>query len=88
MKDSAADVKNDILYLARTGKKVEVSARGPRKSIPIMDYVPENSISVIGTNVLDRLGFSCEINNQKTDEELRLTNTATGKSYLENLYMI
>ena len=48
--------------------RVAVSARGSLGNMPSMDYVPENSISVIGTNILNRLGISIE-----------LTNTATGK---------
>ena len=72
-------VENEFLYLAGTGKRVAVSARGPLGNIPSMDYVPENSLSVIGTNVLNRLGFSVEINYQNVGEELKLTNTATGK---------
>ena len=44
-----------------------------------MDYVPEDLISAIGTNVLNKLGLSCEINYQDVGEELKLSNTATGK---------
>ena len=44
-----------------------------------MNYLPENSISVIGTNVLNKLGFGVEINYQNDGEELKLTNIATGK---------
>ena len=65
MKDSVVDVDNEFLYLAGTAKRVVVSARGPLGNIPSMYYVPVNSISVIRTNVLNRLGFSCEINHQK-----------------------
>ena len=62
MDDSAVDIENEFLYLAGTGKRVAVSAREPLGNIPSMEYVTENSISVIGTNVLNRLGFSVEIN--------------------------
>ena len=79
MKDSAIDVENEFLYLARAGKRVAVSTKGPLGNIPSMDYESENSISVIGMNVLNKFGFSCEINYQNVGEELKLVNTATGK---------
>ena len=53
MEDINVDVENEFLYLAGTGKRVTVSARGPLGNIPSMDYMPEYSISVIGTNVLN-----------------------------------
>ena len=37
------------------------------------------SISVMGTNLLKKLGFSCEINYQEIGEKLKLTNIATEK---------
>ena len=55
-----------------------MSARGPLGNTS-MDYVPENSISIIGTNVLNKLGFSVEINYQNVGKELKLTNKVTGK---------
>ena len=62
--------------------------RGHLGDIPSMDYIPKNSISVVGTNVLNQLGFSCEINYQKTGDELKLIKTATkfqrDKLILEN----
>ena len=73
------DDENEFLYLAGTGKRVAVSARGPLGNIPSMDYVPKNSISVIGTNLLNKLGFSVEINYRNVGEELKLANTATEK---------
>ena len=79
MEDSTVDIESEFWYLAGTGKRVAVSARGPLGNIPSMDYVPENSMSVIGTNVLNKLGFSVEINYQNVDEELKLANAATRK---------
>ena len=40
---------------------------------------PTNSTSVIETNVLNKLGFSVEINYQNVSEELKVANTAAGK---------
>ena len=51
------DVENELLYLAGTGKRVAVSASGPLGNIPSMDDAPDNSISVIETNVLNKLGL-------------------------------
>ena len=62
-----------------------MSARGPIGNIPNMDYVPENSISVIGINVLNKLGFSVEIKYQNVGEKLKLANKATGKVTFGNL---
>ena len=50
--------------MAGTGKRVAVVATGPLEDISSIDYVSTNSISVIGTFVLNRLGFSCEVNYQ------------------------
>ena len=57
MEDSAIDVKNEFLYSAGTGKRVTVSARGPLGNISNIKYAPENSISVIETNVINKLGL-------------------------------
>ena len=84
MEYSAVDIENKFLCLAGTGKGVAVSAKSLIGNIPSMDYVPENSINVIGTNVLNKLTFSIEINYQNVGLELKLTNTATGKVISEN----
>ena len=79
MEVSAVDVENKFLYVVGTGKREAVSAIRPLGNIPIMDYVPENSISVVGTNVLNKLGFGYEINYQNVCKELKLVNAATRK---------
>ena len=79
MEDSAIGVGNEFVCLAGTEKRVVVSAREPLGNIPSLDYVPENSISVIGTIVFNKLGFYVESNYQNVGEELTLANTATGK---------
>ena len=77
--DIVVDVENEFLFLAGTGKRVAVSERGPLGNIPSTEYVPENSISVIGTNVFNKLELSVEINFQKVGEDSKLANTeATG----------
>ena len=68
MEHSAVDFKNEFLYLTGTGEKAAVVGTRPFEDIPSMDYVPKNLISVIKTNVLKRLGFSCEINYQNIGE--------------------
>ena len=48
MEDSAVDAKNEFLYLTGTGKRVAVLKRRSFEDISSMDYVPKNSISIVG----------------------------------------